>query len=59
MYVCKDIYKKHPATYLLHIKGYEWQMKEELTPQASQNLDKAYNFLIEQLQNPEMLLLKD
>ena len=32
--LCKDIYNKIPPTYLLHIKGYEWEFKEGLSDKA-------------------------
>ncbi|MBN2518914.1 MAG: hydrogenase maturation protease [Bacteroidales bacterium] len=53
--LCKDIYDKTPQTYLLHIKGYEWELKEELTAQAKKNLNKAYNFLKKIIVSPNKL----
>jgi|SRR3972149_1583631 len=43
--LCKDIYNKIPQAYLLHIKGYEWEMKEGLTKKAQENLSKAFQFI--------------
>ncbi len=50
LHLCKDIYDKIPQTFLLHIKGYEWELKEELTEKARENLDKAFQFLIKKLE---------
>jgi len=40
--LCQEMYGKHPKTYLLRMKGYEWELAEGLTPQAAQNLDQAF-----------------
>ncbi len=40
---------------MLHIKGYEWEFKEELTNGAEENLNKALDFLKERLLKPEVL----
>jgi hydrogenase maturation protease len=39
--LCNKIYKKSPETYLLHLKGYEWDFKEGLTRDAENNLNEA------------------
>ncbi len=44
--LCRKIYGAAPPAYLLHIKGYEWDFREELTDAALANLDKAFAFLI-------------
>ena len=48
--LCREIYGYDPEAYLLHIKGYQWEMKEELTEKAVSNLDRAFHFLISFLQ---------
>ncbi len=48
--LCREIYGNDPEAYLLHIKGYQWEMKEELTQKAVASLDKAFDFLISFLQ---------
>ena len=53
--LCNKIYNKYPETYMLHIKGYEWEFKEELTNGAEENLNKALDFLKERLLKPEVL----
>jgi len=50
--LCNKIYKKFPDTYMLHIKGYEWEFEEGLTVKAKQNLDKALKFTKNLLENP-------
>lgn len=50
--LCQKIYKKNPATFLLHIKGYEWDFKEGLTDEARQNLNMAFEFLKKILVKP-------
>jgi hydrogenase maturation protease len=53
--LCQNLYDKRPDTYLLHIKGYEWEMKEELSGRAAQNLGKALAFLKDKLRKPDLL----
>ena len=49
LHLCKDIYEKTPKTYLLHIKGYEWELKEGLTIRAEENLKKAFDLIINKI----------
>ena len=53
--LCIDIYPNTPQSYLLHIKGYEWDFKPGLTPNAIQNLDKAFEFIKPLLKSPEKI----
>ena len=41
LHLCESIYEKHPDAWLLHIKGYEWELQEGLTQQALINLGNA------------------
>ncbi|HPB25672.1 MAG TPA: hydrogenase maturation protease [Bacteroidales bacterium] len=43
--LCQKIYHKQPETYVLHIKAYEFDFVEALTPQAEENLLAAFEFL--------------
>ncbi|MBS4013960.1 MAG: hydrogenase maturation protease [Bacteroidetes bacterium] len=43
--LCRKIYNKTPESHVLHIKAYEFDFKEELTPKASENMLKAFEFL--------------
>ncbi len=47
--LCKEIYNEIPETYLMHIKGYEWEFLGEMTPKASGNLEKAFFFTKEKI----------
>ncbi len=40
--LCNKIYNKSPETYLLHLKGYEWDFIEGLSPKAQNNFNKAF-----------------
>lgn len=42
--LCIQLYDKHPKTYLLQIKGYEWDFREGLSEKAAKNLEKALEF---------------
>ena len=48
LHLCQKIFNKAPKTYLIHIKGYEWDFVEGLTPKAQENLEQAINWLQEQ-----------
>ena len=41
LHLCQSIYGKLPEAWLLHIRGYEWELREGLTIKASQNLENA------------------
>jgi Ni,Fe-hydrogenase maturation factor len=43
--LCQKLYRKSPETYLLQIRGYEWEFKEGLSPGAEKNLRKALDFI--------------
>ncbi len=43
--LCRKMFGKAPEAWLLHIKGYEWDFKEELSLTASENLNEAFTFL--------------
>ena len=58
--ICQKIFRKNPLTYLLHIKGYQWNLKEELSINAKKNLNKALEFIKPFLSNPDpSLFIKD
>ncbi len=50
LYLCNDLYGKQPETYLLHIRGYKWEMMDGLSEQAEKNLRSAFYFFRTQLQ---------
>lgn len=43
--LCRKLYKKSPRAYVLHVRAYEFDFTEELTPKAQQNLNAAFQFL--------------
>jgi len=43
--LCQKIYHRFPETYVLHIKAYEFDFIEELTPAARSNMLKAFDYL--------------
>jgi hydrogenase maturation protease len=53
--LCKKLYDKSPDTYLIHLKGYEWEFREKPGTLGLQNLRKALSFVKEHL----LLLTKE
>ena len=53
--LCEQIYDKVPQTYLIHIKGFEWELEFDkgLTLKAENNLQDTLNFMQEKL--PDIL----
>ena len=45
LYLCESMNKTKPETYLVHIRGYEWELKEGLTDKAYLNLYTARNYI--------------
>jgi len=43
--LCQKIYNKSPKACVLHIRGYEYDFKEELTPKAAENMHAAFAYL--------------
>ena len=52
----KKLYNKFPPTYLLHIKGYEWDFREGLSFKAQQNMEKSLEMMKDKLNNPEEMI---
>jgi hydrogenase maturation protease len=46
LHLCDSIYGKIPRALIMHLKGYSWELQEGLTPEATQNLEAAFNFLV-------------
>jgi hydrogenase maturation protease len=44
LHLCKQIYDKTPESYLIEIKGHEWELDENLTPKSQAALTKALQF---------------
>lgn len=45
VHLCRDLFQKQPDCFLLHIRGYEWEMKEGLSEDAKINLQSSLQFL--------------
>jgi hydrogenase maturation protease len=43
--LCRKIYNKTPDAWVLHIRAYEFDFKEEMTPKAVENMLDAFSFL--------------
>ena len=54
--LCNKIYNYYPDTFLVHIKGYEFQLQEGLTNKARENLESALTFIKNLLAVPEELV---
>ncbi len=52
--LCKKLYNKTPDTYLLHIKGYEWDFAEGLSTWAERNMVFSFLYLKSLVLNPEL-----
>ncbi len=57
--LCKKMYDEVPDVFLVHIKGYQWDMKEELTKQAEENMNKALDFIMKTLLYPDLMKIKE
>ena len=49
--LCGDIYGRIPESYVLAIRGYEWEMAEGLSEKAMYNFNKAYHFLLARIKD--------
>ena len=56
LHLCNKIYSFTPETFLIHIKGYEFQLQEGLTDKAQKNLESAFTFIKNLLAVPEELI---
>ena len=54
--LCNRLYAKDPLVLLLHIKGYDFSLEENLTAGAAENLEMAFNFIERVLLIPDKLL---
>ena len=49
--LCNELYSKFPKCYLLEMRGFLWEMKEGLSPEAEDILKKAIDLLVPQLKS--------
>lgn len=54
--LCKELFQKEPHVMLLHIKGYEWDIKEGISDRALNNLEKALSYMKIVLEKPDLVL---
>lgn len=54
-YLCNEIYKKTPKIFLIHLKGYEWELKEGITDKARKNLQNALSHFLGILKQPDKI----
>ena len=54
--LCNKLYDYSPETFLIHIKGYEFQLQEGLSEKAQNNLESALAFVKNLLSAPEELI---
>lgn len=57
--LCEEVFGKAPLTYLMHIRGYEWEFREGLTDKAVQNMEKALDYCQQRIKDPEKLINPD
>ncbi len=43
--LCRELYDKQPEAYLLELRGYQWDMAEELSPEGVGVLEKTVSFM--------------
>ena len=55
LHLCNEIYDRRPEAYLVHIKGYEWELKEGLTDKAEKNLLYAFELLKSMVKYPSLI----
>ena len=53
--LCHKIYNKYPMTYLLQIRGYEWEFREGLSAGAEKNLASALDLIKKKLTDTAFL----
>lgn len=56
VHLSHEIYNKSPKSFLLHIKGYEWEFLEGISEKALLNFEKAFLYMKPLIENPEKLL---
>jgi len=45
LHLCHQVFDKAPKAFLMHIKGYEWEFMQEMTPTAKINLISASEYI--------------
>lgn len=55
VHLCSKVFEKCPESYLLHIRGYEWEFREGISGKAGVNLDKAVDLMKRILAEPSRI----
>jgi hydrogenase maturation protease len=55
LHLCEKIFQYVPETFLVHIKGYEFELEEGLSDKAAENLHLAFRFIKDLLLEPGQL----
>ncbi len=53
--LCLKVFEKAPPSYLIHIRGYEWEFKEGLSPEAEKNLKKTFLSVVQVMDKDKSL----
>ncbi len=56
--LCNQMYGKAPQSWLIHLKGYEWEFGEGLSIKARENIEKALEIVKPLILNPDKLCEK-
>ncbi len=56
--LCRKMFGKSPETYVLHIRGYEWELGQKMSPQALDNLQKSVTYIKQIIEQENRLILK-
>jgi hydrogenase maturation protease len=54
--LCQELFQKDPLVLLVHIKGYDWDFKEGISPKAAENLQAAFKYMTNLLKEPQTAL---
>jgi len=49
LHLCEKLFQKSPETYILGIKGYDWEFKEGISDNAKLNLEQSFQYLTRKL----------
>ncbi len=55
-HLCSKIFNRKPEILLIHIKGYQWEMKEGLSNKATLNMERALEHVQSMLKQSELIL---
>jgi hydrogenase maturation protease len=56
--LCNSLFGLYPKTYLMHVKGYEWEFMKELSFAATENMEMAYKFLVQKIIKHNKFIIK-